>query len=111
MHIMIIHILISIFSFVVIIFIWHWPYHEFCNKNTVCYSVCVCVLNVGLHPHIVPPILSSQCWDQFNGDLSHKEASPHELFLFRKFSVSGQHFLLHMVCQFHGAQLFPTPLA
>lgn len=49
--------------------------------------------------------------DQSIGELSYKEDSPHPWFLFRKLSVSGQYFLLHMLCQFYGAQSFPKSLA
>lgn len=53
--------------------------------------------------HIVPPPLIPHFLDQSDGDLSHKEDSPRLSFLFRKLSVSGQYFLMRMLCQFHGA--------
>lgn len=75
-----------------------------------------CTLNVGLHQRGSSFSLFS-FWDQSNRDISHihtqthTQASARLSFLFRKFSVSGQHFLLHMVCYFHGARSLPKSLA
>lgn len=116
MHIMIIHILISLLSFFVIIFyfgagpivlisvikmnhVW-WCFLFFVRA---CLRAAALMLNVCLHPAARCSIIS-HFLDQPNEERSFDTDSPRLLFLFRKLSVCGQ------CCCFFFFSSFPVVL-